>query len=104
LQRADQHVAFKSFININKNLNKMILGKTIRVAGNNLKNGYFVKNKNGFQIVSPTIQNNINLYCKVHNGKLKAAIELYECPCTGHEKILATMGNYKIITKHFNIK
>ena len=82
----------------------MIVGNTIRVTGKNLKNGYFAKNQNGFQILSPTIQNDINLYCKVHNGKITAAVEVYECPCTGNEKILSTSGNYKMVTKHFGIE
>lgn len=81
----------------------MVVGNTIRIASKNLKNGYFVKNKNGFQIVNPSIQNNINLYCKVYNGKITGAVEVFECPCTGNEKILSTLGNYKMVTKHFMI-
>ena len=30
----------------------MVVGNTIRIASKNLKNGYFAKNKNGFQIVN----------------------------------------------------
>ena len=81
----------------------MILGSTIRIASKNLKNGYFAKNENSFQILNPTIQNNINLYCKVYNGKITGAVEVFECPCTGNEKILCTSGNYKTVTKHFMI-
>lgn len=81
----------------------MSLGNTIRVTDKNLKNSYWAKNENGFQILNPTIQNDINLYCKVYNGKLTAAVEVYECPCTGREKILATRGNYKMVTKYFTI-
>lgn len=82
----------------------MILGNAIRIEDKNLKNSYFAKNKNGFQILNPAIQNHINLYCKVHNGKITGAVEVFECPCTGNEKILATFGNHEMVIKYFMIK
>jgi hypothetical protein len=81
----------------------MNVGNTIRISDKNLKNGYFAQNKNGFQILNPAIQNNINLYCKILNGRVTAAVEVFECPCTGNEKILSTLGNYKLVTKYFAI-
>lgn len=81
----------------------MIMGDAIRVTDKNLVNGYFAKNKNGFQILNPAIQNHINLYCKVRNGKVTGAVEVFECPCTREEKILTVFGNYKSVVKHFMI-
>ena len=79
------------------------MGNTIRIVSENLQNGYFAQKENGFQILNPAIQNNINLYCKVHNGKVTGSVEVYECPVTKNEKILATSGNYKTVIRHFMI-
>lgn len=81
----------------------MILGNTIRITSKNLKNGYWAQNKDGYQILSPAIENSINLYCRVKDGKVLAAVEVWECPVTRQEKILAKMGDAKKVIEYFDI-
>jgi len=83
----------------------MILGDAIRITDSNLRESYWAKNKNGYQILDQNSHNNgIVLYCQVKDGAVIGAVEVCEDLVTRDEKIIARFGMHEKVTSHFNIQ